>query len=119
MVEDVKADPERAYERTLHMFEAVEKVLTYTRSPKVYDRNSRRRNEFHASASKQAIHFWRISLARSSSLEMVSHKGSSKVPPQHPGWANWMMIIPQLPKRGVYRDGPNSEARKRTIQRPE
>lgn len=56
MVEDKEADQGEAGERALHMFEVKEQVLSYVRCPRVYSRDSTRKNLLHASTSEWTNH---------------------------------------------------------------
>lgn len=49
MVEGVEADPGGSEERLSHVFKIQDQALVCTKTPRVYDRDSRRRDLFHSS----------------------------------------------------------------------
>lgn len=63
MVEAVAADSEKANERLSHVLKIEDQALIHAKSPGVHNRESCRKDLFHASVPEIAIHVWRNGLA--------------------------------------------------------
>lgn len=97
-----------------------DQTLIFTKSPGVCNRDSRRRNIFHASVLETPIHFWRAGLTWESSLELVLYIVRREIPFQHPGCGNVTSNVPRVSREAVlYRDESTLRAGKRAMSKPE
>lgn len=85
----------------------------------MWSRDPLRRDLFHASLSRNAIHLTRKDLKWDGSREMSDYSAKGGIRSQHPEWAKKMSHIPRVPEeKVVYRDKKIPRAKKQPIWRP-
>lgn len=116
----MEANPGRSNERLLHFFEIGNPALIYTECWVLYDRDSRRRDLWHASVSVPAIHFSKRDLTWDRSLLIVDYNVRRETPSHHLGSAAVMSTISRVTsEEGQYRDETPPKAAKRAGKEPE